>query len=230
MAKVKHELRDGVCILRLDNGKANAMARAVSLELIAALDEAEKTASAVLILGRPGMFSGGFDLGTIAEGGEAALEMIVEGLRLLVRVLEHPKPIVVGCSGHAVAMGVFLVMAADERIGARGDFKLGMNETAIGMTIPEFAVELARTRLSKRHFDRAAVHATIYDPVGAVDAGFLDRVVEPDRLEDVALEAALRLGALPQPAFRNNKRLAHAPLLDDSVQRFEEKLRRQLAR
>ncbi|MBW2498792.1 MAG: crotonase/enoyl-CoA hydratase family protein [Deltaproteobacteria bacterium] len=230
MAKVKQELLEGVCVLRLDNGKANAMARAVSLELIAALDEAEKTASAVLILGRPGIFSGGFDLGTIAEGGEAALEMIAEGLHLLVKILEHPKPIVVGCSGHAIAMGVFLVLAADERIGARGDFKIGMNETAIGMTLPEFAVELARTRLSKRHFDRAAVHATIYDPDAAVDVGFLDRVVEPDRLEDEALQAAIRLGALPQPAFRNNKRLANAPLLGDAVERFEAKLRRQLGR
>ena len=142
-------------------------------------------------------------------------------------IFNHPKPIVVGCTGHAIAMGVFMVMAGDYRIGARGAFKLGANETAIGMTLPTFGIELARTRLSKRHYDRAIVQSTIYDPEGAVDAGFLDCVVEPDRVEAEALEVAVRLGQLKQPAFRNNKRLAHAPIvelisstLDENIQQL----------
>ena len=111
-------------------------------------------------------------------------------------------------------MGTFMVMAADERIGADGAFKLGMNETAIGMTLPDFGFELARARMSKRYYDRGVVHSTIFDPRGAMDAGILDRVVDPDRLEDEALAAASRLGQLKQPAFRNNKRIAHAKTVE----------------
>jgi enoyl-CoA hydratase len=160
------------------------------------------------------MFSGGFDLAVMAQGAEAAREMVKAGGLLAAAVLDHPKPIVTACSGHAIAMGSFLVMAGDYRIGARGPFKLGLNETAIGLTLPLFALELTRLRLSKRHFDRAVVHSEIYDPDSAVDAGFLDRVVAPEELESEALSAARRLAELKQPAFRNNKRQAHAETID----------------
>jgi enoyl-CoA hydratase len=111
-------------------------------------------------------------------------------------------------------MGAFMTMAGDYRVGARGAFKIGANETAIGMTLPTFGIELARNCLSKRHFDRAIVQSTIYDPDGAVDAGFLDEVVDADRVEAVSIEAAQRLAKLKQPAFRNNKRLAHGPTVE----------------
>jgi enoyl-CoA hydratase len=143
---------------------------------------------------------------------------------LLMAIYDHPKPVVIGCSGHAIAMGVFITMAGDERIGASGEFKLGANETAIGMTLPTFALELARARLSKRHFDRTMVHSTIYDPQGALEAGILDRVVSPDRLDSECFEAAARLAKLKQPAFRNNKRLAHAETVDLILSTLEENL------
>ena len=139
-------------------------------------------------------------------------------------IYNHPKPIVIGCGGHAIAMGAFITMAGDERIGASGEFKIGMNETAIGMTLPTFGLELARARLSKRHFDRAVVHSTIYDPQGALEAGILDRVVSPDRLETECFEAAARLAQLKQPAFRNNKRLAHGATVDLILSTLDENL------
>ena len=222
MSLVQQELREGVCILRIDHGKPNSISRAVALELGAALDEAEKTANAIVLLGRPGMFSGGFDLPTMTQGPQAARDMVIEGGRLLMKIYDHPKPIIAGCGGHAIAMGAFLVLAADERIGAAGAFKLGMNETAIGMTLPDFGMELARARLSKRHFDRVIVHSTIYDPEGALEVGILDRIVAPERLEGEAFEAALRLGALKQPAFRNNKRLAHRATVERILATLEE--------
>jgi enoyl-CoA hydratase len=214
MATIQTETRDELCILRLDHGKPNSISQAVADELMAALALAEKSAGAVVLLGRPGMFSGGFDLPTMQLGPGPTREMVKAGGRLLMAIYDHPKPIVVGCGGHAIAMGAFMVMACDERIGATGAFKIGLNETAIGMTLPDFGIELARARLSKRHFDRAVVHSTIYDPAGALDAGFLDRLVEPERLEAECLEAATRLASLGQPAFRNNKRLAHAATIE----------------
>jgi len=214
MPFVHAENRDGICLLRLDHGKPNSISEAVSFELIAALEDADKTADAIVLLGKPGMFSAGFDLPTMAEGPAAAAAMVKAGGRLLMTIYDHAKPVVVGCTGHAIAMGAFMTMAGDYRVGARGAFKIGANETAIGMTLPTFGIELARACLSKRHFDRAIVQSTIYDPDGAVDAGFLDEIVDPDRIEAVAIEAAQRLAQLKQPAFRNNKRLAHGATVE----------------
>ena len=193
MEFVKSEMQDDTCVLRLDHGKPNSISTAVANELMSGLAEAEESANAVVILGRTGMFSGGFDLPTMGKGPAAVREMLTAGAKLLMAIYNHPKPIVIGCGGHAIAMGAFITMAGDERIGASGEFKIGMNETAIGMTLPTFGLELARARLSKRHFDRAVVHSTIYDPQGALEAGILDRVVSPDRLETECFEAAARL-------------------------------------
>ncbi len=221
---VTSEIQDGICVLRLDHGKPNSISKAVADELMSALDEAEKSADAIVLFGKPGMFSAGFDLAAMKEGPAAARAMLKAGAMLLMSIFNHPKPVVIGCGGHAIAMGAFITMAGDERIGAAGDFKIGMNETAIGMTLPTFGFELARARLSKRHFDRAVVHSTIYDPAGAVDVGILDRLVSPDRLEAECLEAAIRLATLKQPAFRNNKRIAHAETVDLIVSTLDENL------
>jgi len=221
---VTSEIQDGICVLRLDHGKPNSISKAVADELMSALDEAEKSANAIVLFGKPGMFSAGFDLAAMKEGPAAARAMLKAGAMLLMSIFNHPKPVVIGCGGHAIAMGAFITMAGDERIGAAGDFKIGMNETAIGMTLPTFGFELARARLSKRHFDRAVVHSTIYDPAGAVEVGILDRLVSPDRLEAECLEAATRLATLKQPAFRNNKRIAHAETVDLIVSTLDENL------
>lgn len=216
MSFVKTSDQDGIRVLRIEHGKPNSISQAVAEELSSELARAADSGDvkAIVLVGRDGMFSGGFDLPTMGKGPEAARDMVIAGGRLLMDIFDHPKPIVAGCAGHAIAMGAFMVLAADERIGAAGPFKLGMNETAIGMTLPEFGFELGRARLSKRHYDRALVQSTIFDPKGAVDAGILDRVVDPERLEDEALAAAARLGELKQPAFRNNKRIAHAKTVE----------------
>ncbi len=214
MPHVRVETVDEIRILRLENGKANAISTDLARALTGELEKAEADARAIVLLGRPGMFSGGFDLAVMAQGADAAREMVKAGGLLAAAVLDHPKPIVTACGGHAIAMGAFLAMAGDHRIGARGDFKIGLNETAIGMTLPTFAFELTRLRLSKRHFDRAVVQSEIYAPDAAVDAGFLDRVVAPEALEAEAIAAARRLAELKQPAFRNNKRQAHAETIE----------------
>ena len=224
MEFVTSEIQDGICVLRLDHGKPNSISQAVAEELMNAFDEAEKSADAIVLFGKAGMFSGGFDLATMSSGPAATRAMLKAGARLLMSIFNHPKPVVIGCGGHAIAMGAFIAMAGDERIGAEGDFKIGMNETAIGMTLPTFAFELARVRLSKRHFDRALIHSTIYDPAGAVEVGILDRLVSPDRLETECIEAAIRLATLKQPAFRNNKRIAHAETVEVILSTLDENL------
>jgi enoyl-CoA hydratase len=208
---------DGIRVLRLDHGKPNSISQAVAEELSSALGEAAKASEikAIVLLGRAGMFSGGFDLATMGKGAAAARDMVIAGGRLLMDIYDHPKPVVVGCGGHAIAMGTFMVMAGDDRIGAAGSFKLGMNETAIGMTLPKFALDLARERLSKRHLVRATVLAEIYDPAGACDAGYLDRVVPADRCIDEAVATATALASsLDARALAGTKRALRAETLE----------------
>ncbi len=131
---VQYDLREGVARLSLDDGKANAISHAMLDAVNGALDRAEKEAGAVLIAGRPGRFSAGFDLSVMRSGGAAVGELVGGGARLALRLYEFPSPVVAACTGHALAMGAILLLASDTRLGARGDFKLGLNEVAIGMT------------------------------------------------------------------------------------------------
>jgi enoyl-CoA hydratase len=202
---IGYQLEGMVAALRFDDGKANALSPVAIDGLNAALDRAEKEAGAVLLTGRPGRFSAGFDLSTMRAGPDAARNMVSAGAELLLRLYESPLPIVTACSGHALAMGAVLLLGSDLRIGAAGDFKIGLNEVSIHMTLPVFAVEIARDRLSRRHFQRAVIQAEIYGPDGAVDAGYLDRVVPGERLAEEARTEAERLAGLPRRAFSETK-------------------------
>lgn len=207
------EIRDGLAVVRMDDGKANAFSFAMLEALGAALDAAARDAKALVLLGRPGRFSGGFDLGVMNQGGEAMVRLVTAGGRLALRLYEFPLPVVVGCTGHALAMGAVVLCAADLRIGAAGDFKVGLNEVAIGLTLPVFAAELARERLAATHLARATALAEVFSPAGAVEAGFLDRTVAPADVEQAALEAAAALAALPGRAHAGTKRLLREPAL-----------------
>jgi len=205
---VHYTLDESIAVIRLDDGKVNALSHAVLDGLHAALDRAEKDeAKAVVLAGREGRFSAGFDLSVMSEGIESANQLACKGGELAICLYDSPRPVVLAVTGHALAMGAILLMSADERIGADGPFKIGLNEVTIGMTLPEFALILAEERLSRRHLFRATSAAEIYTPIGAIDAGFLDRVVAP---EDVLSEAIARARSmaetLDETAHRNTKR------------------------
>ena len=218
--KVRYELRDSIAVVTLDDGKANALSHEVIEAVRASLDRAEREARAVLLTGREKRLSGGFDLGVMTSGPEAARRLVTAGAELMLRLYTFPRPVVVACSGHALAAGAILLLVADARIGAEGEFKIGLNEVAIQLTLPIFAMELARDRLSKRHFSAAVTQARIFDPITAKDAGYLDATVEPGALLDTALDSARRLAALPDPAFRDTKqreRAATVKLIRDTL-------------
>lgn len=218
--KVRYELRDIVAVITLDDGKANALSHEVIDAVRGALDRAQREARAVVLTGREKRLSGGFDLGVMTSGPEAARQLVTAGAELMLRLYTFPRPVVVACSGHALAAGAILLLVADARIGAQGEFKIGLNEVAIQLTLPIFAMELARDRLSKRHFSAAVTQARIFDPLTAMDAGYLDVTVQPAALLDTALDIARRLAALPDPAFRDTKqreRAATVKLIRDTL-------------
>lgn len=211
MEPVHYEVRDRIAHVTLDDGKANALSPAVVAALGDALgraeDEGPERVGALLVSGRPGMLSGGFDLQVMRSGMEAASRLVTDGGALFSRMFGSEVPVVVACTGHAVAAGALLLLAADFRVGARGDFRIGLNETQIGLVLPRWAVELARERLSVRHFQQATVGARLYDPDGAAEAGFLDAVVEPADVAGAALAEARRWADLPRAAYRGQVRM-----------------------
>ena len=203
---VAYELRDGVAIISLDDGKANALSFDVLAAINEGLDRGEADgAGAVLIAGRPGMFSGGFDL-TVMRGGDpvATLDLVTTGAELVLRLYSSRRPIVMACTGHAVAAGAFLLMGAHQRVGAEGPFRIFLIETQNGMVLPDWAVEITNERLVGPHAQMAAIESRIYGPSEAVAAGFLDQVVPGDALLERAYAEAARLAALPAAAFAGN--------------------------
>jgi enoyl-CoA hydratase len=203
---VQYAQEGSVALITMDDGKANALSPTMTAAIGEAFDKAEKDAKAVVLAGRPGRFCAGFDLKIMMTGPEAAMSMIMAGGELFLRLYEFPKPIVMAVTGHAMAGGILLAATGDTRIGARGDFKLGLNEVANNMPVPVLAHELARDRLTARELLPAVAHAKIYNPESAVEAGWLDQAVEGEQLASVALETAKKLGALPGFAYATSKK------------------------
>jgi enoyl-CoA hydratase len=189
---VSYEVRDGVATLTIDDGKVNAFSISMLRALHAAFDRADDEQPAVVVLrGREGCFSAGFDLSTLSAGGGQVVEMLTLGATLAERILAHRRPVLTACTGHALPAGAFLLLAADCRIGVEGPFRIGLNEVRIGLTVPLFAIALARQRLRPADFDRTVVTGALYDPHAARAAGFLDLVVPAAELP-AAVEAAAR--------------------------------------
>ena len=233
MADVTYELADGIATITIDDGKANALTPALLDEIGAAVDRAEADGAVILLAGRPGRFSGGFDLPTLTAFTPASADLLKAGLSLSHRLLSFPRPVVVACTGHAIAMGAFLLLSGDHRIGvAGGGHKIGATEVAIGMAMPWAAVEVLRQRLTRAHFERATLLAEVFTPEGAMAAGFLDEVVPEDELLDRAQAVATRLASLDAKAHAVTKTRARASMLEGlaaAIQRDDDEFRAAIA-
>ena len=204
-----------IALIRMDDGKANAINFEMVAALNSALDTAEASAKAIVLAGRDGRFSGGFDLNAFASlGADGVYKLLDAGAELLLRLYGGPLPVVAACTGHAIAMGVFILHACDTRIGTAGDYKIGANEAITGMNLPIFAMELARDRLNAAHLTRAMIQGFIYNPQGALEAGYLDMLAETGEVEAKAMALAGQLAQLPGPAYAWNKKSMRKATLD----------------
>ena len=209
---LQYTLDGAVAVIRMDDGKANALSHIMLDALHGALDRAqEDSAGAVALIGRPGRFSAGFDLSVMKAGGDGPREMLSSGVDLFLRIYEFPRPVVAACTGHAIAAGAIILMSSDLRIGTVGEFKIGMPELTIGMPLPFFATELMRDRLSKRHVARATL-GQMYDPETAVDVGFLDETVDGEDVLDVAVAQARVAGGVGRGALERTRVTTRGPI------------------
>jgi enoyl-CoA hydratase len=209
------ELKDNVALLTLDDGKANAINPVFIEAMTAALDHAEREAGALVIAGRPGKFCAGFDLKYMQTlPPEDAPKLVSTGGKMFQRIFASKLPIVAACTGHAIAGGALLLLACDTRIGPLGDFKFGLNETSINMALPVFGIELAKARLDETHLTRSVLQSHIYDSAGAVEAGYLDQIIEQEQVIETALAQAKALSTLPAAPYAATKLALRREYLD----------------
>lgn len=205
MPHVTYELRDKIAVVTMDDGKANALGYTLMEELDAAYARAAQEATAVVLTGRKGRFSAGFDLSEMMGGIDKVRAMVSRGADTLLGSYLVPLPLVVACSGHALAGGALLLATGDYRVAARGPFRIGLNEVQIGLPMPILAMELARDRLSPAHLTACTLFAEVVDPERALPAGWVDELCAEEALLDTAIAHARRLSALPREAYARTK-------------------------
>ena len=200
--RIVYRFAEGVATIMMDDGKVNVMSTAMLQDLGAAFRQAEKDqAIVVLRSGRQDIFSAGFDLKVFAANDvERSLEMVTAGAELALHLMSHPFPTIGIMKGHAFPMGTFLLLACDVRIGARGAHRMGLNEVAIGISPPGFAIELARSRVHPAWLSRTVTLGEMFEPDDAVVAGFLDRVVPATEIEQTIDDVVSALRKLHAPS------------------------------
>jgi enoyl-CoA hydratase len=214
--RVSYVERDEVASIFLDDGKVNVMSTAMLADIASALDRAEKSAEIVVLRSkRPGIFTAGFDLKIFAAGDvEKSLEMVKAGAELALRLMAFPLPTIGVMEGHAFPMGTFLLLSCDVRLGACGPHRMGLNEVAIGIAPPGFAIELARSRLHPSWLSRTVTTGEMYEPDDALVAGLLDRVVPPDAIDAEIEKIAAGLRAIHKPSHATAKKRLRQAAMD----------------
>jgi enoyl-CoA hydratase len=202
----------GIAHISLDDGKVNALGSAAIAHANGELNRAlEEDTAAVIISGRTGVFSAGFDLKELQSGDAARESLRLQLIDLVLCLFTFDRPVVVACTGHALAAGAALLLAADRRVGLDGQFKIGFNEASLGVSISAVTVELARYRMPMPWFE-SLITGDTFSPLEAQRAGFLDEVVtESSQLGDATRAVAEQLGRTPRPTFLEMRRLARAP-------------------
>jgi len=218
---VTYQLEENYVLITINNGKANAISHEVIAGLNESLDKAEQENKVVILTGQKGILSGGFDLKVMTKSAEAAKDLVTKGSQLSLKMLSFPQPIIIACSGHAIAKGAFLLLSADYRIGVEGDFKIGFNEVMIGMTMHNAGIAIAKSRLSEVYLNRSVNNAEIFNPKDAVKAGFLDLIVPEDHLLPTAQKVASMFAKLNKKAHAATKlkvRKQHLQDLENAIE------------
>ena len=206
LATLKKE--ENISVITLDDGKANVFSTKMSTDINECLDEVSKEDGCIVLTGREGMFSAGFDLKTLQGGDmDQIQEMTTTGFKLLSRIFSFPRPVIAACSGHGIALGTFLLCCCDYRIGIKGDFMLGANEMRTNMVIPPPILELIKFRVAQSHKYRAVLGAEMYTFQNAKEAGLIDEVVDSNILMETAFNKAKDLATMGHPSYSMTKEL-----------------------
>jgi enoyl-CoA hydratase len=227
MSSVRTEVHDGLCVIHMNDQKANAINGPLLDGLTQALDQAQNADQAIVLCGRPGFFSGGLDLKTLPTlGQEELLKVLKQFGEVMIRMFTFRRPLVAACTGHAIAGGMVTLLACDERVGTDGAFKLGLNETAIGLSLPAFVTEFARCQLGPQHLQSVIANGDLFPPQAALAMGMVNELVPVDEVIPQAMRRAKKLSALPAQAYADNKMSVRGPYAQKGQDAYASELKR----
>ena len=214
-----------ISIIKLDDGKANAFSYDMLSQVNELLKKVPRDSGALVITGREGLFSGGFDLKTLATGDmEKITKMVQLGYRLLLELFSFDRPIVAAVSGHSIALGLFVTCSADYRIAIDGKYVCQANEVRNNMDIPTQIMEIIRARVNKKYFYSAVYHSEAYSVQDSIEVGYIDEVVSEDQFMERVMEKAKELATLPHPFYANTKKTAQDDVrqkIADAIDKYE---------
>ena len=214
-----------ISIIKLDDGKANAFSYDMLSQVNELLAKVPRDSGALVITGREGLFSGGFDLKTLATGDmEKITKMVQLGYNLLLELFSFDRPIVAAVSGHSIALGLFVTCSADYRIAIDGKYVCQANEVRNNMDIPTQIMEILKARVNKKYFYPAVYHSDAYSVQESIEVGFIDEVVSEDQFMERAMEKAKELATLPHPFYANTKKTAQEDVrqkIADAIEKYE---------
>ena len=223
IASITHE--NDVSIIKLDDGKANAFSYEMLTKVNELLGQVPKDSGALVITGRDGLFSGGFDLKTIATGDmEKITKMVHLGYRLLEDLYSFDRPVIAAVSGHSIALGLFVVCSADYRIAIDGEYICQANEVRNNMDIPTPIMEILKARVNKNYFYPAVYHSDAYSVQDSIAVGFIDEVVTETEFMSRVMEKAKELASLPHPFYASTKKSAQDDVrkkISDAIEKYE---------
>lgn len=213
---ISYSLENGLATISIDDGKVNVMTTDLLGALCQAVAQARDDGAMILLRsGREKVFSAGFDVKPLASRDEQASRSLLQaGVDAILALLEHPFPVIGLCQGHAYPMGAFLLLASDVRIGVAGEYKIGMNEVAIGIAVPDFALRLAEYRLASHWIHRAVALGQMLSPQQAMEAGFLDELVPPEDADAVVRQVTTQLAGLDMAAHASTKLRLRAEVIE----------------
>jgi enoyl-CoA hydratase len=218
---ITRSVDDGVAVLTLDDGKVNALTVEVFAALDAALDDCADD-GAVVLCGREGVLSAGLDR-ALLNGDPADLQRLAIALtRTTMRLWTEPRPVVAAATGHAIAGGTLLALACDHVVAADGDFRWGLNETAIGLVLPQWVVDLARSNVRADRLEGLLLPGRLVDAREALEVGFADELAPPDEVRARALARAAALAELPRPVYAANKQRLRGATARTALDALEE--------
>jgi len=209
MSSIRTENANGLLVVTLARGKANALNAAMLEELHGAMAQAHAPAVRGLVLAsdRPNFFSGGFDVKEVFQyDRETMTSYFGSFMDLYEDLFRLPKPVVAALSGHAVAGGAVLALACDVRVMAEGPFRFALNEVNLGVVLPEGIIRMAVDAIGVRHARELFLGGEALSPSRALAIGLVSELAPPEQVLERAVAMARYLAEKPAGAFAGIKR------------------------
>lgn len=216
MSHIRREVHDGVAVVTIDDGKVNAFDVDAFAALDAALDACADDA-AIVLAGRDGVLSAGLDRRQLTAPAADLERLGVALTRTTMRLWTEPRPVVMAATGHAIAAGTILALACDHVVAADGDYRWGLNETAIGLVLPQWVVDLARSAVRADRLEGLVLPGRLVGVREAHEVGFAHEVAAPADVRARARARAASLAELPRDVYAANKRRLRGAAADAAL-------------